>query len=176
METIQAMKMRKSTRKFIEEQISDIELNKILEAGYAAPVGMGAYKSLQITVVQNKETLNRISEGTKKAFNKEGAFDALYNAPTLIIASSEEAKFPLIELQDGACVIENMHVLATDLGLGSCYIVSFASAFSVDTDLRNDLEIPENHKIVAGLLVGHSATPIGTVKDVTDKITTKVFK
>lgn len=175
METLQTMKMRKSTRKFTAEQISDSDLNKILEGGYCAPVGMGAYKNLQITVVQNKEILNRITTGTRTAFNND-SLNPVYNAPTLIIVSSEEARFPLVELHDSACVIENMHLMATDLGLGSCYIVSFTAAFNIDTALRTDLNIPENHKIVAGLLVGHAEEPINTVKDVTGKIATEIFK
>lgn len=175
METLQTMKIRKSTRKFTAEQISDENLNKILEGGYCAPVGMGAYKNLRITVVQNKEILDRITEGTRKAFNND-SLNPLYNAKTLIIVSSEDAKFPLVELHDCACVVENMHLMATDLGLGSCYIVSFTAAFNVDTALRTDLGIPENHKLVAGLLVGHAETPMDTVRDVTDKIDTKIFK
>lgn len=175
METLQAMKIRKSTRKFTAEQISDLELNKIIEAGYCAPVGMGAYSNLRISVVQNTDLLNRITEGTKTAYNNQN-YNPLYNAPTLIIVSSEDAKFPQVELHDCACVIENMHLMATDLGLGSCYVVSFTSGFNVDTNLRSDLEIPENHKLIAGLLVGHSETPIDTERDVTDKISTKIFK
>lgn len=175
METLQTMKMRKSTRKFTDEQISDEDLNKILEAGYCAPVGMGDYKNLRVTVIQNKEILDRITEGTRKAFNND-SLKPVYNAPTLIIVSSQDARFPLVELHDCACVVENMHIMATDLGLGSCYIVSFAGAFKADTSLASDLGIPENHKVVAGLLVGYPEAPIDTVKDVTGKIATEIFK
>lgn len=175
MDILQTMKLRKSTRKYKSEQISDSDLNYILEAGYCAPVGMAAYKNIRITVVQNNEILNRISNGTKTAFNNQN-FEPLHNAPTLIIVSAEDAKYPQAEIQDCACIVENMHLMATGLGLGSCYIVSFANAFKVDLDLISDLEIPENHKIISGLVVGHSESAIDTLKDVTDKIATKIVK
>lgn len=175
MNILQTMKARKSSRKFTSEQITDLELNKILESAYSAPVGMGSYENIRISVIQNKELLNRITEGAKTAFNNKN-FNPLYNAPTLIMVSSQDSKYPLSEIQDCACITENMHLMATDLGLGSCYIVSFAKAFNVDTNLLTDLDIPENHKIISGLLVGHSENPVFIERDVTDKMSTKIFK
>ena len=61
METLEAIAKRTSTRKFKETQISEENLQAILKAGMAAPVGSGAYNSLHITVVQNQSVFSKIN-------------------------------------------------------------------------------------------------------------------
>ena len=60
MNTLEAIKNRKSTRAYRHEQISEDALEIILKDGMAAPVAMAAYDSLHITVVQNEQLIKRI--------------------------------------------------------------------------------------------------------------------
>ena len=52
-ETLKDLKERRSCRKYLDKQISDDELNQILEAGTYAPTGMGR-QSPVIVCIQNK--------------------------------------------------------------------------------------------------------------------------
>ena len=59
---------RRSIRSYTGEMPSDTELSQILKAVYAAPVGMGRYDSLHVTVVKNKNFLARnVSHSRKNA-------------------------------------------------------------------------------------------------------------
>ncbi|WP_462337181.1 nitroreductase family protein [Phascolarctobacterium faecium] len=52
MDTLTAIATRRSTRVYKPEQISDSQLQTVLAAGWASPVGHGAYDELYISVVQ----------------------------------------------------------------------------------------------------------------------------
>lgn len=58
--TIENLINRRSVRKFKTEQIKDDELKQILLAGTYAPTGMNK-QSPKIVVIQNKETINELS-------------------------------------------------------------------------------------------------------------------
>ncbi|WP_347460467.1 nitroreductase family protein [Clostridium sp. DMHC 10] len=64
-EIIKAILSRRSIRKFKSEQISDDELNSILEAGKFAPSAMNQ-QSWHFTVIQNKEIIAKVNELCKK--------------------------------------------------------------------------------------------------------------
>ena len=96
METMKAIAKRKSTRAFdSEKQISKTELEAILAAGCAAPVGAGDYASLHLTVIQNKETLDKISKAVQTTMKMDR--DVLYGVPTVVLVSSSEPKFPNVQ-------------------------------------------------------------------------------
>ena len=62
MDYFELMKRRTSSRKFTEEQITEEELAKILDAGMRAPVGSNRYKDLHFTVVEDSDVLQKLAE------------------------------------------------------------------------------------------------------------------
>ena len=82
MELFDVINKRFSNRKFLEKQISNEDLDKILEAGMQAPVGRGRYEDMHITVIQDKSLLDEI--------NKLADRSVFYNAPTLVIISAKD--------------------------------------------------------------------------------------
>jgi len=88
MELMKTIAMRKSTRSYKSEQINDESLNTILAAGCAAPVGMGAYNEVHMTVIQNPDFLARISKAAGNLLGNPEA-NALYGAPTVVIISGK---------------------------------------------------------------------------------------
>ncbi len=86
METMKAIAWRKSVRSYKPDQIPDEVLNTILKAGSSAPVASGKYDSLHITVVQNKEIINKISDAIFELLN--GKVSMAFGAPTIIFVSS----------------------------------------------------------------------------------------
>ena len=155
METIEAISLRQSTRSYKTEQISEEELTTILNSAYAAPVGMGAYDSLNITVVQNQNLLSKITENFRKATNTPKG-NPLYNAPTVIFISSKtNEKFPHVGLANASCIIENMSLAATDLGLSSVYLLGFIPSFIENKELVEELNLPDGFVPVSALALGY---------------------
>ena len=80
---LEALKNRRSIRKYKPEQITDEELNAVLEAGTFAPTGMNRQSPLMV-VVQDKETIAKMSRMNAAVMGKLDA-DPFYGAPTVII-------------------------------------------------------------------------------------------
>jgi nitroreductase len=171
-----AIRERRSTRKFTDEQITSEQLDALLDAAIWAPSG-GNNQSWLFTAIQNKATLQRLNELTcegfqtwtpddnypgkramKESSRREG-YCFYHNAPTLIVASN----VPNYEnaMADCALALQNIFLAAQSLGLGSCYINQLHW-------LRNDLGvreylfelgIPKEHTICSAAAVGFVSAP-----------------
>lgn len=170
METMKVIARRKSTRAYKQEQIPDDALNAILAAGCAAPVGMGMYDSLHLTVIQDKEILKNISSGIAKIMNMES--DPLYGAPTLVLVSSKDAVAPGTDYTNAGCVIENMMLAATDKGIDNCFIWGTAPVVSTDVELCKALSVPDGFKPIGSIALGYAVSPDQTEKELKVTIAT----
>ena len=151
METLKAVFSRKSVRSYTGEKVSEEELQTILKAGYAAPVGMAQYDTLNITVIEDKAVLAAIEEAGAKLFNKPG-LHPLYGAPTLILLSAKGNS--TMDLSNASCVIENMSLAAVDLGIGTVHIWGAVAALNKDPALVASLGLPEGFIPACALAVG----------------------
>ena len=68
-EVLKAIKSRRSVRAYTEQQISQEDLNAILEAATYAPSGMN-YQTWHFTAIQNTTVLEELNEKIKGAFAK----------------------------------------------------------------------------------------------------------
>lgn len=157
METLDAIKNRVSTRKFLPKQITEKELEIILNAGKQAPVAYNKYDDLVITVVQNKDVLNEIDRLCDEHYGADTM--VFFNAPTLIFVSSKKAKYDQ-EYENVACVMENMALAATDINIGNVYLKGMTLHIEEQT-LAKLLNLPEGVKAIAALGVGY---PDGEMK------------
>ena len=155
METMKAIAVRQSVRKFKKDQIPDDVLETILKAGSAAPVGLGAFDSLHFTVIQNQEILNRISENAAEALGQPGA-SIIYNAPTLIVISSKKHEIEGLAQANTGCTAENMLIAAADAGLGSIYLLYPIFAFNDESKLAEEIGIPEGFSFIGSVALGYS--------------------
>lgn len=155
MNTLETMTMRKSVRSYTGEPISDEELEKILKAGYSAPVGRGMYDNVHITIITNKNLLNEINENAAKVTGDPN-LKMLYGAPMLVLVSvkfqppaSENASY-----SNAACIIENMALEAVELGIGSCHIWGAIGMLGGRPDIVSKFELPEGFVPVSGIILG----------------------
>lgn len=162
METMKAIARRKSTRSYRQGQIPDDVLNTILAAGCAAPVGLGKYNVLHLTVIQDEGILKKISAGISKTMNMEG--NMIYGAPTLVLVSSMDEVFPGTEHANTYCILENMAVAAADQKVDSCIIGGAGMAVNTDTQLRKALAIPDGFNPISSIALGYAVTPDDTEK------------
>ena len=154
MEFSKVISTRCSCRSYTEEPVSDAQLQAVLAAGNAAPVGMGAYQTVYLTVIRNRGFLDAVSKAAG-AFLKRDT-DPLYGAPVVILVSAKPGIPPTIEFQNTGTIIENMMLAATELGLGSCFLMGPMIAFS-DPALRARLGLPEGYEPLIGVALGYAA-------------------
>ena len=86
METFKTMTCRKSVRSY-KSTLSDANLQKILMAAQAAPIGMGKYDTMHMTVIRNTELLQELDRNAAEFFG-DPSRTPLYNAPCLVVIST----------------------------------------------------------------------------------------
>ncbi|MDR0597962.1 MAG: nitroreductase family protein [Treponema sp.] len=181
MDYLELLKHRVSTRKFLEDQITEKELSIILLAANGAPVGSNMYRDIHLTVVQNREILDKLSQaGAKRSEDKkrmkEIAGDTVleedngkpvtssnpfYRAPTVIFVSHKAQGIQIgIEYSNVACVVFSMHLAAAELGLGSVFMWHALESMREIPELDNAylLNLPEGFTPLLGIAVGYPAS------------------
>ena len=155
-ETIENLKSRRSIRKFKDKQISDDELNIILETATYAPTARGA-QSPKIIVIQNPETINEFSKWNRSYFPVEVSedMDPFYGGKTLLIvlANSEMPTY----VEDGSSVLTVLVNAAHAIGIGSCWIHRAREEFSSPKgkELLKKWGIPESYEGIGHVVLGY---------------------
>jgi nitroreductase len=116
-ETLQDIKTRRSCRKFDGRQISNEDLDAILEAGTWAATGRGMQSPIMI-VVQDKAMVEKLSRMNAAILGVES--DPFYGAPTIVIVLADKARPTFVE--DGSLVMGNLMLAAEAVGAASCWI------------------------------------------------------
>lgn len=154
-EVINSILTRRSIRKYKDTQVSDEDLNTILECAQYAPSGMNN-QGWYFTVVQNKDMLKKIKTVVSEALAKPADFDPFYNSPTIIIVSNSSNITPEA---DSALAIENIFLSAHSLGIGSCWIniLNGLRDNPKVQELFKELQIPENSTVYGSVSLGYNA-------------------
>ncbi|MFH1856285.1 MAG: nitroreductase family protein [Candidatus Omnitrophota bacterium] len=111
METLDSITQRASVREYQDKSIENDLLKKLVDAGRRAPSAR-AIEPWEFVVIQNKETLNKLS-----AIANTGAF--IKNAACCIAVFCKDTKY---YLEDGCAAVENILLAAADAGLGACWV------------------------------------------------------
>ena len=176
MKMMKTIEMRKSTREYKSEQITDESLAVILNSGCAAPVANGAYDSVHLTVIQSNNLLDQITKVTANIYGNP-KMKPFYGAPTVVVVSGKaNKKAPNIEIANAACIIENMALEATNIGLGSVYLWGFLTSFSTDKELLKKLDLPEGFVPVSAIALGYPTEPLIKTKELKQTIKTNIIK
>ncbi len=159
MNTLEAIAKRVSVRAYKPEQIPNDILEQILKAGMSAPVGTGAYDSLHITVIQDRDILNGIGNAVTEMITKMlgKRVDKNFGEPTMVVVSSKPTMIPGMEYANAACVLENMLIAATSLGVDN--IIHGGAAMVVKEEpFRGKIGIPEGFTPVLCASFGYAVT------------------
>ena len=153
-EALEVLKNRRAVRAYKPEQITEEELNAVLEAGTYAPTGAGT-QGVQIVAVQTPEEVAAVNELNAKVLNNPGAHP-YYGAPTvLLIFETEDC---ITHDLDGAAVCTNMLNAAYAVGLGSCWIHRCRQMFELPEGkaLLKKWGLPETLRGVASMALGYA--------------------
>ncbi|MHA1938010.1 MAG: nitroreductase family protein [Candidatus Thorarchaeota archaeon] len=153
---LDAVKSRCSIRKFESTDISEENVNDILEVGFSAP-SAGNRQPWRVVVVRNKNTKVALAEA---AHNQK----FLAPAPVVLVvcAVPEESAErygkrgkTLYVLQDTAALTQNLLLAAHMKGYGACWIGAFDEALVVKA-----IDVPDGMRPVAIIPIGLIAGPL----------------
>lgn len=163
METLEAIRTRRSVRKYADQPVEPEKLQQILEAVQQAP----SWSNLQcwsLVVVTDQEVREKISDlsfvesfFSAYGYKSNPAQKALAQAPVVIVSCADPARSGNLHDQpyymaDMGIATQNLMLAAHDLGLASVFVGVFHEA-----QLKQLLGIPENIKVVGLFPLGYPA-------------------
>ncbi len=166
------IKARHSIRKYTNEQISRADLEKILEAGNFAPNAGGGQRSM-LVALHNKDLATYVGKLNIASFDRTqllGSYvskeqpsiiddptikNGFYDAPTVVCVFCQD-NF-LFKTADAFCMMENMILQATELGIASCIISRGEETFNSEAGkkLMKEWEVPEGYRCQGFVVLGY---------------------
>lgn len=145
MDLFEAIKNRRSIRRFEDKSVPEDLVKKIIEAGQWAPSACNR-QDWKFIIVENKEVKERILKETTAHF--------VGKAPLLIFVVYSN-RTDNLEYKDhllsAAMAAQNMQLAAYALGLGACCV----NNLPIKSRLRKILNIPRSYDPVALLCIGY---------------------
>ena len=132
-ETIQVLLNRRSVRRYQPKQITEQELETILQAGMFAPSGHGS-QPVRLVVIQRPEIIQQLSKMNAAILGTSS--DPFYGAPTVVLVLADRSHPTWCE--DGALVMGNLMNAAHAIGVDSCWI----------NRARQEFDSPEGKKML----------------------------
>lgn len=160
----QAIETRRSIRAYEARPVEQEKLEAVLRAGNQAPI----FGQFHMSVFVGPEQIGTVDAAAVEGMKHSGVpfledlavqegFHPLYGAAALVVLSApggnDEKGFNMANV---SCAAENMLLTATDLGLGSCYLMGPMIAFS-NPALRGRLGLPEGYEPLIGVALGYAA-------------------
>lgn len=116
---LEAIKTRRSIRKFKNTPVPEELVDQIIEAGTYAACGRGA-QAWKVVVVTDEEVKARLRKINAELMGKTDGADYFYGAPVYLIVLVDRSRPTAVN--DGSLMMGNMMLAAHALGLGSCWI------------------------------------------------------
>lgn len=161
MDVFEAIKSRRSVRKFLDAPVEPEKLQAVLEAVRLAP-SWSNMQCWRFIVVQDSQIRSRISDLSHveayfatREYKKNPSQKALARAPVVIVACADPALSGSLwgmqyYMTDLGIAAENLMLAAHAVGLGTVFVGVFE-----EEKLRELLGIPSNVKIVGLFPLGY---------------------
>ena len=166
------IKKRHSIRKYTDEQIKREDLEKILEAGNFAPNAGGGQRSMMVAI-HNKELAtyvgkmnmanfershlagNYVSKEQPSTIDDPNIKNGFYAAPTVVCVFCQD-NF-LFKTADAFCMMENMILQATELGIASCIVSRGYETFASEEGLclMKEWGVPQGYTCQGFVILGY---------------------
>ncbi len=171
MELLEAIRGRRSVRKYKTDPLPEQTVRELLEIASWAPSGMNTQPWLYV-VIEGSDYLKELSdkcrgylldimdempalESYRTALSNPD-FNIFYGAPSLVLIYGNQNAFTYPN--DCSMAALNLMLAAWDRGIGSCWI-GFARAFCGAPDFKAELEVPPEYQLVAPVILGYPASP-----------------
>jgi nitroreductase len=149
-ELLKVFEARRSIRKYTGEPIPEEKLQAILSAGLLAASGKNK-RPWELVLVREKLTLAKLSKC------RMGGVPMLMNADAAVVVLGDTRKTDTT-VEDCSIALANMHLMASGLGVGSCWIQGRMrqadDGSSAEEYLRSLLGYPPELQLIAVLALG----------------------
>ncbi|HXY61828.1 MAG TPA: nitroreductase family protein [Nitrospirota bacterium] len=161
MELFEAIRTRRSIRKYMDKPVEEEKLREVLESVRMAP-SWANYQCWRLVVVKDKAMKEQISALSyvesyfaPKGYKANPAMKALAEAPVVIVLCAEPAQSGVIwgqtyYLVDVGLAAQTMMLAARGLGLGTVFVGVYD-----EEKLKNVLGIPATIRIVGLFPLGY---------------------
>ena len=139
---------RYSCRRFSDKAVEQEKIDKILEAAIASPTAVN-YQPYKIWVIQKQEDLEKIAQTTQYTFNAPMIF-AVGGKPDEAWVRKYDGKTSGVS--DACSVIVHMLLKATEIGVGTTWVMHFNPEKA-----REAFNIPANVIPVGFIMLGYPA-------------------
>ena len=160
---IETIKERRSIRGFKPQQISDSDLQTVLDCALNAPSACNK-QSWHFTVIQNPAMIQYLNDTAKtnlkqsdvplfREYGEDESIALLYGSPTLIMVSGDDEDYDAII--DCSAAVQNMLIAAQSLGLGTLWngLINFAFQNEV---VKEKTAIPAGYTTYFGIALGYA--------------------
>lgn len=146
MELTEAIKSRKSIRKYKNFPVSKEKIRQIIDAGTKAPSGKNGQPWKVIVVQKDKNLLAQLANLTiYRNFVQKADCLIVVLMDTSISYNHDK------DMQAMGAFIENMLLTATDLGLGACWVGEITNRAG---EVKNILKLDDRYELVAFISLG----------------------
>ncbi len=146
MDTLKAIRERRSIRKYHPDSVDEESLQIILQAGRWAPSASNK-QPWHFIVIKDTETREKLAD-----IHTYGRF--MRESPVVIVVLGDPEKHPRYHIADPHQATQNMLLAAHSQGLGTCWMGVR------DTDLepqfREVLDIPDRLRVICSISLGHA--------------------
>ena len=168
MDLFEAIKTRRSVRKYLDKPVEDDKLEAVLEAVRLAPswANMQCWRLVVVKDKAIKETLSDLSYVESffapKGYKANPSKKALAEAPVVIVLCAEPSQSGVLwgqsyYLVDTGIAAQNLMLAARGQGLGTVFVGVYD-----EVKVKGILNIPQNVRVVGLLPLGY---PAGESKD-----------
>lgn len=157
-ETIDNILTRRTIRDYTPVQVTDEQLETLLECAMWAPSGRNG-QPCHVRVVQSKEMLDEMNVDFKNlvgwdtpAYTNWDKNPFYQNAPTVFFIYAEGNSH-----MDAGIMVENIAIAAKGMGLGSVIIASIGGLLNEKEGIKwkQKLDIPDDYKFLIAIAVGN---------------------
>ena len=153
-ETLKTIDSRSSIRKYSDKAIPEDICKVLVEAGLKAPTATNR-QEIHFSVVDGN---NPINQQLQKDLNPNTDTTFYFDAPLIIYLSAEDG-FNWSDV-DAGIAVENIHLAATSLGLGSLIIGCVKKVINGEKKnyYKDKLNIPDGYSFRIAIAIGYPDT------------------
>lgn len=149
-ECLEAIKNRRSIRKFKEKKVSESDIQTLLHVAHMAPSAGNLQAREFITVSSEEGRRDLASAALDQEFVREAPVVIVVCANTTRSESRYMARGTLYAIQDATASVMNILLAAHSLGLGTCWVGAFDERGVVSL-----LNLPEHVRPIALIPIGY---------------------
>jgi len=147
-EVLNAIKSRRTIRRFKPDPIDEEKIKMILEAGRWAP----SFSNLQpwkFIITKDQKLKNELDKASRESVLHLG----INEAPVVILVCVDRRIDPLHAIEAGAAATQNMALAGYSLGLGVGWIGVWGT--EAETAIQKLFQLPETTRVVSLIPVGN---------------------